>query len=136
MEKPLGTLSAEPLTRYSGPATLLIADRNPRVRNFLRREMTGCGYQVCLVTNAHELVQQLSALERVDLVLLDPDLPGMYEHPVVELLYKRMPQLPVIVHTFLSVYVDWIDKLPGAHFIEKNANSIELIKRAVEKLLR
>ena len=56
--------------------TILIADRNSHVRKFLQREMTAAGYRVRLAENAGEVLKCAFRHEPLDLVILDPDLPG------------------------------------------------------------
>lgn len=136
MTKAANDRNSPPPGSAPGSVSVLIADRNPHVRAFLRREMAAGGHRARVAVNAHELLQCLKGAEPVDLVLLDPDLPGMHEGPVLAALQSRTPHRTVIVHTFLSVYVDWAEKLPGAIFIEKNASSVEQIHKVLGRCTR
>ena len=115
--------------------TLLIADRNPNVRSFLRREMEGEGYRVVLAKNAVEVVQWAFRQGPLDLVILDPDLPDSSEMIVLEHLKDRIPAVQLIIHTFPSDDASYEDFPNIAAFIEKRGNSIELLKGAVRRIL-
>jgi DNA-binding NtrC family response regulator len=115
--------------------TILIADRNPHVRNFLRREMASEGYRVDLAEKAQEVLRALLKPRRVDFLVIDPDLAGAMECRLADELRRHLPTLPVIVHSFFSVLCEWREKLHGAAFIEKNANSVEQIKETIRKCI-
>ena len=114
---------------------ILIADRNPHVRELLRREMTAEGYLVRLAENGHEVLKWAFKRDRFDLVILDPDLPDADELPILKKLQNRVPVLPVIVHAFLSIY-DKPSETDGSFFVEKRGSSIENLKKAVYSILK
>jgi DNA-binding NtrC family response regulator len=115
--------------------TILVADRNPHVRDFLRREMAADGYRVRLAEKAQEVVRALMEPAKVNLLVIDPDLTGAMDCHLADELRRHLPTLPVIVHGFFSVLCEWREKLNGAAFIEKNANSVERIKEAIRERL-
>ncbi|MCU0615455.1 MAG: hypothetical protein MUD09_10340, partial [Desulfobacterales bacterium] len=55
--------------------TILIADRNSRVRDFIKREMTKEGFRVILAETGKDVIEMINQSIPLDLVLLDPDLP-------------------------------------------------------------
>lgn len=118
------------------PFTILIADRNPHVRRFLKREMMGEGYHVWLAKNAREVLELVFAREALDLLILDLDLPDGSELDILERLQERFPVLPVVVHTFLSEYVNHSFVLSSSAFVEKEGSNIDRLKTVVREILR
>ena len=115
--------------------TLLIADRNRHVREFLKREMQEEGYRILLARSGREVLGYISGHAPVDLVILDIDLPDAGDFGILEKLRKRIPTLPLVVHTFLSEYLNHTGTLSTMAFVEKNGNSIECLKRTVADIL-
>ena len=115
--------------------TILIADRNPNVREFLRREMMSEGYRVRLAKNGGEVLRWIYHREPLDLVILDPDLPDANDAPLLEKLNDRIPTLPVVVHTFSTDYALPVDVSSPVTFVEKEGNSIEDLKKVVIDML-
>lgn len=116
--------------------TILIADRNPHIREFLKREMMAEGYQVRLARNGREVLRWVYHPDPLHLLILDPDLPDAGEVPVLEKLNDRIPTLPVVVHTFLSDYVHYPPLVSTDVFVEKEGTSIEGLKKVIDKILR
>lgn len=115
--------------------TILIADRNPHVREFLRREMMAEGYRVRLAKNGHEVLRWIYHYEPLDLVILDLDLPDANDAPLLDKLNDRIPTLPVVVHTLSTDDVAANgDSLPVV-FVEKEGDSIENLKKVVADML-
>ena len=115
--------------------TILIADRNPHVREFLRREMMAEGYRVRLAKNGQEVLRWIYHYEPLDLVILDLDLPDANDAPLLDKLNDRIPTLPVVVHTLSTHDVTANgDSLPVV-FVEKEGNSIENLKKVVADML-
>ncbi|OQX01031.1 MAG: hypothetical protein BWK80_60810 [Desulfobacteraceae bacterium IS3] len=114
---------------------ILIADRNPHVREFLRREMTADGYRVRLAENGRELIKWVCHEKAPDLLILDPDLPDAEETDLIKKLQERIPYLPVVIHTFISDYAGYSEMLKAAVFVEKKGSSIERLKQVVADIL-
>jgi DNA-binding NtrC family response regulator len=115
--------------------TILIADRNRHVREFLKREMMAAGYRVRLAKNGREVLEQVYHHEPLDLLILDLDLPDSGEAAILESIEDRIPTLPVVVHSFLSEYANHPAVLSTAVFVEKKGSSIEPLKRVVFDVL-
>jgi DNA-binding response OmpR family regulator len=115
---------------------ILVADRNPHVREFLRREMAGEGYRVRLARNAHELLEE--GLERMaaDLLILDPDLPGMELGPLLQRIGRGSPAMRIVVHALPDDTRLSDPCAAGVIFVEKGGNSIERLKRVVAETRR
>ena len=118
------------------PFTILIADRNPHVRRFLKREMMEEGYHVRLAKTAREVLEFVFDHEPLDLLILDLDLPDASELDILRKLQERFPVLPVVVHTFLSEYVNHSFVLSSSAFVEKEGSNIDRLKTAVREILR
>jgi DNA-binding NtrC family response regulator len=116
--------------------TILIADRNPHIREFLKREMIAEGYRVCLARNGREVLRWVYHPDPLHLLILDPDLPDAEEVPLLEKLSDRIPTLPVVVHTFLSDYTHYPPLVSTDVFVEKEGTSIEGLKKVIDKILR
>ena len=115
--------------------TILIADRNRHVREFLKREMSAAGYRVRLAKNGREVLEQVYHHEPLDLLILDLDLPDAGEVAILESIEDRIPTLPVVVHSFLSDYANHPAVLSTAVFVEKKGSSIDPLKRVVFEVL-
>ncbi|HDZ24264.1 MAG: response regulator [Deltaproteobacteria bacterium] len=115
--------------------TILIADRNPNVREFLKREMMAEGYRVRLAKDSREVLKWVFSQAPLDLLILDLDLPDAGEVGLFEQINDRIPQLPVVLHSFQTDYSSYPGALITAVFVEKQGNSIEHLKKVVSKML-
>lgn len=113
--------------------TIIIADRDRRVRDFLQREMIATGFHVRQVKNAFELVKLLTEEKSIELLIIDPDFPDLEADLLFKKITETVPLLPIILHTFRCEGSE-VDKSDNAvHFVEKKGNSIDkLIKKTVE----
>jgi DNA-binding NtrC family response regulator len=116
--------------------TLLIADRNRNVREFLKRELIAEGYRVNVAKNGQEVLKWAYHQGPLDLLILDVDLPDASEIPVLEILGDRIPVLPVVVHSFSSDYSNHLSYAGITAFVEKSGNSVEQLKKVVFNVLR
>ncbi|MBN2125024.1 MAG: response regulator [Deltaproteobacteria bacterium] len=116
--------------------TLLIADRNPHVREFLKREMTAEGFVVRLARNGLEVMQSLFKQGPPDLLILDLDLPDSDEMSVLDEIQTCFPNLPVVVHTFLSECTDRLAVLQTTAVVEKQGNNVDRLKKVVMRVLQ
>ena len=114
---------------------ILIADRNPHVRELLRREMKLEGYQVQLAKTGREVINCVYNQDRLDLLILDPDLPDTGESFLLKKLGEHIPPLPVVVHSFLSENSKLQDILTTVTFVEKRGSSIDHLKKIVAEIL-
>jgi len=115
--------------------TILIADRNPNVREFIKREMMAEGYRVRLAKDSREVLKWVFSQAPLDLLILDLDLPDAGEVGLFEQINDRIPQLPVVLHSFQTDYSSYPGALITAVFVEKQGNSIEHLKKVVSKML-
>ena len=116
--------------------TILIADRNPHVREFLRREFISAGYRVQVAKDGREVLRMTRADEPPDLLILDLDMPYVGGLAILEELQNRKCPLPVVVHTFLTEHAKHPVVQRAAGFWEKRGNNIDGFKATVAQVLR
>jgi CheY-like chemotaxis protein len=117
--------------------TILIADRNPNVRELLKRELVAEGYRVELARSGREVLGFIGDTSKTpDLVIVDPDLPDMGEFSILEVIRTRAPNLPVVVHTFLAEYINHPVVLSSAAVVEKDGRHVDRLKDVVGEVLR
>lgn len=116
--------------------TILIADRNRHVREFLKREMEAEGYRIRLAKNCQEILKWVWHHEPLDMLILDLNLPDESELGKLEKLQDRIPTLPVVIHSFFSDYADHPAVLTATAFIEKGGSSIENLKKVVYEVFQ
>ena len=100
------------------PFTILIADRNPHIREFLKREFTADGFLVPIAKSGQEVLRLVFSHGHLDLLVLDPDLPDAGELDILEQLQRRIPTLPVVVRTYLDEYLKHESRLCAHVFVE------------------
>ncbi len=99
---------------------LLIADRNPHIRNFLKREMQAEGYNVQLAKNGREVLNLIYSPAPIDLLIIDLDLPGASELNLLKCLEDRIPELPFVIHSDLFDYLESTSHIGKATFVPKH----------------
>ena len=115
--------------------TILIADRNPHVRELLKREMVAEGYRVRLAENGRDVLKWSYDSIPLDLLILDPDLPDIDESALLSQLADRIPALPMVIHTFLSDYTVPSGISRTVTYVEKGGSSIENLKQVIANFL-
>jgi CheY-like chemotaxis protein len=114
--------------------TILIGDRNPRVRTFLERELGAAGFHVIAAPNSRELMRRAFGKERIDLIILDPDFPGEPAERVLERLVDRIPAVPIILHSFLNHDFSGRFESESIMVVEKGGGSIDRLKEIARQL--
>jgi DNA-binding NtrC family response regulator len=113
---------------------VLIADKNPHIRRFLKREFTRAGYAVLLADNSESLFKLIYGPSGLDLLIIDPDLPDVDLTILSQRLCDRVPPLPVILHTLdPEVNAAGFSLIPTT-LVEKNGGSVEKLKMTVAGL--
>ena len=113
----------------------MVADRNPNVRALLKREMMAEGYSVLQAKDCREVLKQVFSQIPLDLLILDLDLPDAGEVAVFEKINDRIPQLPVVLHSFQTDRANFPESEIPKVFVEKGGNSVERLKKVVAKML-
>ena len=115
--------------------TILVADRNAHVREFLKRELMAEGYEIRLAKCGRDVLNGAYDLHPLDLIILDLDLPDIDEESFFSKLQERIPALPIVVHSFQPDGVKGSINYEHLVFVEKRANSIERMKKVVTDIL-
>ena len=115
--------------------TILVADRNPRIRGYVERELREAGYRVIAVDSVSQLRSWIATERLPDLLILDPDLPGGGQEDYIWPLLGRHPELPVVFHCLAADIPSQIPRMAFTVIVEKSADSIDLLKRQIDLLL-
>jgi CheY-like chemotaxis protein len=126
----------EKLNKTTDSFTILIADRNPHVRDFLQRELISEGYQTKIAKDDREVLQVIDADESCELLILDLDMPHVSGLSVLETIQRRKPSLPIIIHTFFTEYEQHPAVQRAAGFWEKRGDNIDGFKAMVLQVLK
>jgi DNA-binding NtrC family response regulator len=114
--------------------TVMVADRNGNVRDFLRRELMAEGYVVWMAGDGHEVGKLMApAIHSPDLLILDPDLPHQ-DGEFLARLQEYNPPLPVIVHSLTIERLTFPAVMHVAALVEKNGET-DVLKEAVARTL-
>lgn len=116
--------------------TVLLADRNPRIRDYLLRELSSDGHHVITAKNGDQLARWLNSSVRVDVLILDPNMPGIYSEDQLELILSCKPNLPIVFHCLAPDHPQLSLKLKKQVLIEKTGNSIDGLKQQLKLLLK
>ena len=116
--------------------TILIADRNPHVRKFLKRELASEGYRIRIAENATEVLKRANHAESLDLIIIDPDSFHEDRTTLLKRLQNRIPILPIVIHSFQSDDNPYPVDSRHIIFVEKREDSIELLKKIAMKYFR
>ncbi len=115
--------------------TILIADKNKNVSDFLRRELSAEGYNVNVAKDGGQILSVIEGSEAPDLLVLDLEIPDTDGSRILEKTQRRQPPLPVIIHTFLTEESERENLNKGEIYIEKSGN-IDHLKAAIAEMLR
>jgi DNA-binding NtrC family response regulator len=115
--------------------TVLIADRNPHVRCFLKRELAAEGFHVILAENGHEILKWSFSPSPLDLVVIDPNLPDMDSSALLQKLSGRIPPLPIVLHTLPGEGENADDMRGMIVFVEKGGQSVDRLKAVIANIL-
>lgn len=115
--------------------TILIADRNRNIRDFLKREMTDEGYLVYSAKNSREALKIID-LEHPDILILDPDMPFLNGAEILKRVKDKNRSIPVVIHSFHKENENYTDIQKITAFVEKNGNSVNSLKTLILEVLR
>jgi len=116
--------------------TILIADRNRNVRDFLRRELSAEGYEVAVAEDGGGILAEIDRKPGVDLLVFDLEMPDADSSKIFEKTKNRRPPLPVVIHTFLTEECQRdFNQDKGEIYIEKSGN-IDHLKTAIADMLK
>lgn len=112
---------------------ILVLDDDPQVRESLRKVLRAEGYEVALAANAQEGIEKFSA-ERMDLLLLDLNLPDHSGWDVFGTLTSLNPFVPIVIITGRHEQYELAAGAGVGALIEKPLNVPRLLE-TVKKLL-
>ena len=121
----------------SDPATLLVADDDPGLRESLQRTLTRAGYQVVLASDGRAALERLQA-GGLDLVLTDLKMPGLTGREVLRAAKALAPDVDVILLTAFGTVEEAVSAMKdGAYdFITKPFRGEQLLKVVAKALER
>jgi two-component system KDP operon response regulator KdpE len=113
----------------SHDAKILVVDDEPQIRRFLRIALSAHGYEVIEASQGNEAVMK-TAVENVDLVILDLGLPDIDGHTVIAQI-REWSQLPIIVLSVRASDVEKVKALDGGaeDYLTKPFSVPELMAR-------
>ena len=114
-------------------ARILVVEDEETQRQLYCEELAAAGYEAIGVGNALEAEEFLSR-ERVDVVVLDLNLPGVSGLDLLPRIHELPPGLPVIIHTAYGSYRDEFISWLADVFLVKSPDAGNLVE-AVEELL-
>src|SRR5256712_576827 len=123
--------------RMSDPATLLIADDDPGLRESLERTLTREGYRVVLASDGRAALERVQA-GGVDLIVTDLKMPGLTGLELLRAAKALMPDVDVILLTAFGTVEEAVKAMKdGAYdFLTKpfrREQLIKLIDKALER---
>jgi len=110
---------------------ILIVDRNPHVRGYLKREMLTAGYRVKLAGSCREVIETINGPQHIDGMIVDPDLPGTETEALMGTLRLHTRDIPVIIHSLMHKTVNGFFFRPGEILVQKDGASAEHLKQAL-----
>lgn len=116
--------------------TILIADRNRNVREFLKREFSVAGFNIKLAKDGIELFNIINHEPPPDLLICDLEMPFSNGLETLEELQQLRPSLPVIIYTFLTEHAGHQAVSKVSAFLEKTGNDVENLRKAVGEALK
>jgi len=122
-------INLSPAETPNSLAKILIVDDEPQIRRFLRISLNAYGYEVLEAAAGEEAVTR-TAIEGVDLVILDLGLPDIDGHAVIERV-REWSQVPIIVLSVRSGDVEKVRALDGGaeDYLTKPFSIAELMAR-------
>jgi CheY-like chemotaxis protein len=115
--------------------TILVADRNRHISEFLQRELVAEGYRIELANDGRTVLTLLNK-QSPDLLVLDLEIPYIDGIEILEKLQNEKSQVPVIVHTLLTQYANYPVVKRAAAFLEKQGSNIVGLKETIFEVLR
>jgi two-component system, OmpR family, KDP operon response regulator KdpE len=118
---------------------VLVVDDEPQIRRVMRTALTTAGYEVSDARSGEEAVEQLGE-EKVDLILLDVNLPGMSGLEACRVIRHDtlVPDVPIIMLTVRNAEKDIVEALDAGadDYVVKPFGTPELLARIRAALRR
>jgi DNA-binding response OmpR family regulator len=114
--------------------SILIIDKNPNVREFLKREFLAEGYRAETAKDGIALYDALVGGARPHLVILDADAPFLAGGDVLEKVLKKIVTLPLVIHAYQAQDLPHPLAERAAAVVEKSADPT-VLKSVVKQIL-
>jgi DNA-binding response OmpR family regulator len=98
MDEPTGDASCPASTAEAKKKTILVVDDDEQIRESLHKVLRAEGYEVVLAADGREGIEKFNT-ERIDLLLLDLNLPGNSGWDIFGTLTSFNPFLPIVIIT-------------------------------------
>jgi two-component system KDP operon response regulator KdpE len=120
---------AQPVEQAATLAKILIVDDEPQIRRFLRISLNAYGYEVVEAGRGEEAITK-TAIDEVDLVILDLGLPDIDGQTVIEQI-REWSTVPIIVLSVRAGDVEKVRALDGGaeDYLTKPFSIAELMAR-------
>jgi two-component system, cell cycle sensor histidine kinase and response regulator CckA len=118
-----------------GSGTILVAEDEPGVRDFIRKTLAKHGYTVLAAPNGREALALSGQQPKpINLLVADVSMPEMGGLELAEKFAAEHPTVPVL---FISGYADRFgEEHPAAKYLQKPFTSTTLLTRVRSLLLR
>ncbi len=113
---------------HSSEIRILIVERNPRIRDFLRREFSKRSFLVEGAASGGELVTKLNSREQVHLVILDVNTSDGHGRDLLQLIVTSFSDIPIILHTYLEDLSEDPSLQQVTAMVEKSGNPEDLTR--------
>jgi CheY-like chemotaxis protein len=107
---------------------ILVADPNPHIRQFLKRELMRVGYKVLEATNYNDIFFRITGAAPPNLIIFDLDLPYTSGLDALKRLHDLVPPIPTIIYSDLIEYEGHPDIQKTEAFVEKNDDPARLFE--------
>jgi len=114
--------------------TVFIVDDESEMRRKYKKLLKGEGFSVIVAPNALEVANILMRdKSRIDLILLDINIPDIDGHDISDIITEYSPELPIMVNSVLPISeqkirirnaVDYCSKLDGEEVFLKKVKKI------------
>ena len=106
--------------------TIILAERNKNVREFISRELLSLGYRIRGFSTIPDLLEGINISGRDDPIVLDGDFPDMDISSLVNKIRILRPTQPIIIHS-LDCYENGFCVDQNLRLARKQSNLGELI---------
>ena len=117
-----------------GPASILIVDDEPVVRDMFEFLLANSGFQVNLAANAEEALESLENFD-YNLLIVDKNLPGLSGLELMQKVRELRPQAEFIVITGYASYQSAVEalRLGALDYLEKPFEDVDLVKKKIDR---
>jgi CheY-like chemotaxis protein len=114
--------------------SILIIDKNPNVREFLKRDFLAEGYRVETAKDGIALYDALVGGAPPHLVILDADAPFMAGGDILEKVLRKIVTLPLVIYAFNTQDLPHPLAERATAVVEKSGNP-DALKSTVKQIL-